>query len=75
MIKIYEDIKTIVIIGEESHSNIYTYCFDWFYFKEERTDPFFIVISTNNNLEFLYDWKLLFRKELNDKTKIFKAFK
>jgi len=65
MIKIYEDIKTVVIIGNESHSNIYTYCHNWLNSTDGVIAEMFIIISgENNNLTFINDWKLLFRSEL-----------
>ncbi len=65
MIKIYEDIKTVVVIGNESHSNIYNFCHDWLNSTDGITTQMFIVISSeNNNLTFINDWRLMFRKKL-----------
>ena len=66
MVKIYEDIKTIIVVGDETNESIYNYCNEWL--GEERISyTNFISIEENSNLKIMDNWKIFFRKELETK--------
>ena len=63
MIKIYEDIKTVIVVGDESHNSIYNYCNEWLTIDGISYVQFIDIIE-HDNLIISDDWKIFFRKEL-----------